>query len=289
MQTTLLTMAAQVLSASLHSAQASEAGCKQKLDAVQAELDAAKGAAAAASSAVSSARAEATARKDGLGDYKRAVTQEEQAFKHLDAVDKSGKRVMADLEKSRWEASSLLAGTNEKGSAKAVVDFLLEAKADPALIAGVPSVLAKEPAERAGFDLLVLAHLHDLLGEKVASADAEIKGEAERQEDARAEMLGAFAVLDLALERVRDAGAELKEAEAFVQTCSEKLQEAHVAVQKEEDAFAAKLTEVATSEDFVGRCSTAIELLKKLAEGPDATHGGADVEMAADATNVVVA
>jgi hypothetical protein len=64
-----------------------------------------------------------------------------------------------------------------KGHSDKLIQFLEKANADAVVIASAPSVLAKDPSERAGFDLQVLSCLRDFLREKLAALDAEIQAE----------------------------------------------------------------------------------------------------------------
>merc|ERR1712220_44618 len=110
---------------------------------------------------------------------------------------------LASVEKYRNEVAALVPCSDKKIDVDGIFEYLEEMKADPIFVAALPSVLKKDAVELSGFDQLVHQHLQELLTEKVASLDAELEAEKARQADAHAEMLGAFAVLDLAKERVR--------------------------------------------------------------------------------------
>lgn len=285
MQIHMLKMAAQTLGTARDKAQAAEAACKQKVEAVQVEVDARKAASAAAREALSAAQSATAAQKDALGECKRTVAREEHEHKRVEAIDKSGKKIMAGLEKNRKEVAALLASTDEKGDAEDIETFLHDEKAESVLIAALPSVLAKEPSERIGFDLVALASVKEFIGNKVADLDAEIAAEAARQADAHAEAVGAFAVMDLAKERLQDAVARLKEAEAAVEECREKLKETNAAMQQEERSLAEGLVEVSMAEAQTRQCCEAVDFLKGLEAGPKADTASADtvapdVEMA---------
>lgn len=281
MQTSVLTMVNQTLASAMGKAQTSEAACKVKQQAAQAELDARKAVAAAASERLAAAQAAASAQKEALGECKRAVTHEEQEHKRAEAVDKSGKKTMAGIEKNRNKVGALLAGVDVKGSPEDLVEFLEDIKADPVLIAALPSMLAKEPAERAGFDLAVLANVKELLGNQVATLDADIQGESARQADAHGEAMGAFAVLDLARDKVKEVAARLKDAQSTVDGCREQVDQANDEVEKEETTVAKGLVEFSKVEEHARRCREACDLLAQLEKGPELPPAVPDVEMEA--------
>jgi hypothetical protein len=162
-------------------------------------------------------------------------------------------------------------------TADAVKEYLLEADADAVLIAAVPSVLDKGASERTGFDVVVHSTVKELLEKKVANLDTEIEAEAARQEDAHAEALGAFALVDLANERMESARVELKEAETVVASCKEKLAEAETAVKEGGRAYAQCQASVARAEVKSRQCCEAMDLFKVLQAGPDAVEATTDM------------
>jgi hypothetical protein len=162
-------------------------------------------------------------------------------------------------------------------TADAVKEYLLEADADAVLIAAVPSVLDKGASERTGFDVVVHSTVKELLEKKVANLDTEIEAEAARQEDAHAEALGAFALVDLANERMESARVELKEAETVVASCKEKLAQAETAVKEGGRAYAQCQASVARAEVKSRQCCEAMDLFKVLQAGPDAVEATTDM------------
>lgn len=269
MQTKLLAMAAQVLATAQDEAQASEAASKSKLEVVQAELAARKATSVAAKEELTTAQAAAAAQKELLSECKRKVTREEQEHKRLESVEKAEAKIMNGLRKDKCEVASLLMGIEQKDTTDDINDFLASEGADRVLIASMPSMLSKEPAERSGFDLVALAALREFLESKVAAAEAQIAEQTERQTDAHAEAVGAFAVMDLAKDETKEAAANLKEAEATSEDCREKLREANTTMQEEESIVAQSLVETTMASEQVRRCCDGVSLLKKLAMGPE--------------------
>jgi len=164
----------------------------------------------------------------------------------------------------------LLAGADQKGYTDALKNFLYDNEADIVLMSSLPPVMAKEPSERAGFDLHVISCLRDFLGEKVNGLNVEIEAEIPGQVDAHAEAVGAFAILDLARDHSREASAELRKAEAAVQAAREKLREATQAVKQQEAMVAEKRVQGHVAEDKARRCQETLELLKSLESGEQA-------------------
>lgn len=269
MQTTLLTMAAQVLATAQNGAHTDEAASKSKLEVVQAELATRKATSAAAKHELTTAQAAVAAQKEVLSECKRKVTREEQEHKRLESFEKAGAKAMTSLRKKKCEVVSLLMGVEVKDTTDDINDFLVSEGADRVLIASMPSMLSKEPVERSGFDLVALAALREFLESKVAVAESEIAEQTERQADAHAEAVGAFAVMDLAKDETKEAAANLKEAEAASEDCREKLREANTAMQEEESIVAQSLVETTMASEQVRRCCDGVSLLQKLAMGPE--------------------
>jgi len=269
MQEVVLKMSNEVLGSAQNEAQAEEAARRSEADAAQIELETLKAAANAASEALAAAKAVVSEKKAAQGECKQAVAAEEHHHKKAEAEDKARAKIMAKLEKDRAQVAGLLASVDQKGSSKALQSFLESAEADIVVISSLPTVIAKEPSERTGFDLHVLKWLQDFLGDKVSALDAEMVAEIAQQADAHAEALGAFAILDLARDHMREATAGLRKAEAVVEAARESLKEANEAVEQQEGLSAAKRLEVVVAEDKARRCREALDLLKCLEAGPE--------------------
>jgi len=270
MQEVVLKMSNEILGSVQDEAQSGEAASRSEADTAQAELERLKATASAASEALAAAKAVVSEKKAAQGECKQAVATEDQHHKKAEADDKARVKIMAKLEKERAQVAGLLASVDQKGSFKALQSYLETAEADIVVISSMPSVMAKEPSERTGFDLHVVTWLRDFLGEKVSALDAEIVAEVAHQADAHAEALGAFAILDLARDHMRDATAGLRKAEAVVEAARESLKEANAAVEKQEGLTAAKRLEIVVAEDKARRCREALDSLKCLEAGPEA-------------------
>jgi len=363
MQISMLGMVTEALEKAQGEAQEAEAAAKEGMKTSHEQLEALKATATAASETLAAARTKVSEKKEAVGECKRCIASEEQEYRKADALDRSGKKVMAGIEKRKKQASALLASILEKEQAKeqqgqeevwrrftpesgkggqcmsrvwnggkggqcskspaegsdlcalhqknlnhgrvdgpipeaklkeflsangeevkknedtadAVKEYLLEADADAVLIAAVPSVLDKGASERTGFDVVVYSTVKELLEKKVANLDTEIEAEAARQEDAHAEALGAFALVDLANERMESARVELKEAETVVASCKEKLAEAETAVKEGGRAYAQCQASVARAEVKSRQCCEAMDLFKVLQAGPDAVEATTDM------------
>jgi len=291
MQISMLGMVTEALEKAQGEAQEAEAAAKEDMKTSHEQLEALKATATAASETLAAARTKVSEKKEAVGECKRCIATEEQEYRKADALDRSGKKVMAGIEKRKKQASALLASILEKeflsangeevkkneDTADAVKEYLLEADADAVLIAAVPSVLDKGASERTGFDVVVYSTVKELLEKKVANLDTEIEAEAARQEDAHAEALGAFALVDLANERMESARVELKEAETVVASCKEKLAEADTAVKEGGRAYAQCQASVARAEVKSRQCCEAMDLFKVLQAGPDAVEATTDM------------
>lgn len=269
MQEVVLKMSNEVLGSALNEAEAEEAARRSETEAAQTELERLKVCHFREMKNLAAAKTVVLEKKAAQGECKQAVAAEEHQHKKAEADDKARAKVMAKLEKDRAQVAGLLAIVDQKGSSKALQSFLEGADADIVVISSLPSVMAKEPSERSGFDLHVLTWLRDYLGDKVSALDAEMVAEVAQQADAHAEALGAFAILDLARDHMREATGGLRKAEAVVEAARESLKEANVAAEQQEGLFAAKRLEIVVAEDKARRCREALGLLKCLEAGPE--------------------
>jgi chromosome segregation protein len=275
MQSSLLTMGVQAVGAARDAAQTASATCKQKVEAAQAELDARQAASASASVELTAAREALFARKDAVGERKRSIVREEQEHKRTKVEHEAAEKDLAGVQKSRDEVANIHAAINEVGidasirmqKAVAVWD-MEEVKGDPALFATLPHVLAEtDSAKLTGFDLVAFQRLQEVVNNKLAGVDAALQAYTVREADAHAEMLGAFAVADVARDRFRDATAEVKQAEAALEAAREKLKEAQAAAQAQQDALEEAREGAAKAENQASQCNEALELLKSLEAG----------------------
>jgi len=270
MQEVVLKMANEVLSGAQDEAQADEAARRSEAEAAQVVLEGYKAAVESAGEELAAAQSVVSEKKEALGERKKLVAQEEQIHKKAEATDKSKGKIMAGLEKERNQVAAHLSSVDEKVHSDKLIQFLEKANADAVVIASAPSVLAKEPSERAGFDLQVLSCLQDFLREKLAAVDAEIQAETADQADAHAEARGAFAILDLARDDMREATANLRKAQAALEAAREGLEKANDTVEQQEGVVATKRVEVSIAEDKARRCREALDLLKEMETGPEA-------------------
>jgi len=169
---------------------------------------------------------EAVARFEGSSTALAALREQlEEVTKKLNAEEKlQGEakaqltkfdEALADIKEEAQEAhkifddhfASLRDGTCEAASFQkiafeSVEAFLRAHKAEPSMMAAVPSALTKAIADRGDFDVFVVSEVQALLEKWVTLADERVQKASQEQEEANAEWLGAWAVTDLANQTV---------------------------------------------------------------------------------------
>lgn len=137
-------------------------------------------------------------------DAKRAVLAEHDGLRDKKASIDS---VVAALE--QYEG-----GVSSEPPLTQVVAFLESMGAEKALVVAVPGALGATPAQRQGFDVVVMDWVKKTLVDEAAAANAALAAAAPAERDIAAQALGAWAVLDVARDRASEADSALAEAQA---------------------------------------------------------------------------
>lgn len=279
LQVELLKMAAEVLSTAQSSAKLeAEETCHRRVKDAEVELETRKANVAGATVALEAAQVNATAAKDSLDSSQQQLALQEEEQKQAEAIDQEKAEEVVACEKSKGEVVALMEQMTLQGDGKALFDYLREAEAEPALLSALPSVLKKAPAEREGFDDVVLTHLLNFMSGKVDYWTDKIEAIVAAKAGFRAEALGAWAVKEVAGDRVQEAKEELETAEKAVEDARQKLVEANEAVQQAERALAQACAERSMAGDKLTKCTDAVEALAKLEAGPKEMAAAMDVD-----------
>jgi len=266
----LLKMVGQVLNSAGSAAKLEAEGtCQQKVTAAEAELAMRKAAVTGATAELAEAQATEVAQKEKLDVSRKQVGLEEEEYTRVHAEDEEKAKEIVVFEEGRTEVAVLLEAMATKGNGEAIVTYLQSVKAEGPLIAGVRTVLDKEPVDRLGFDLVAQTHLQSFLETKVAEWTGKIEGLVAAKANIHAESLGAWAVKEVAREHVEQAMKELDTAETCVAAAQERLREAEQLETQQDAVLAQCMSEFTLAGDRASQCSTALEMLECLVLGQE--------------------
>jgi len=269
LQAELLKMVTQVLSAAQSEAKLdAEERCQHKADAAETELTSRKAVSASASEALAATQVAAAAQKEKVEESRRQLTWEEEEHKRVEAEDQEKATEVAVYVEAKNEVVGLLQAMAEKGDGEAISTYLHSAKAEPALVSAVRSVLTKEAKDRVDFDLVAMTHLKNFFETKVADFDAQLQVVVASKVNIHAEALGAWAVKEIAGENVRDAIAELETADNAVTAAQESVREAKQHEEQQEFVLSQALTDLTLAGERARQCNAALEVLDLLMAGP---------------------
>jgi len=288
LQVSLLQMVEQVLTSAQCSAQKAAGGiCQQKVDTAEATLKEMRAAVASASEDFAAAKASAATQKEKLEHCRHQQSAEEEEHARVEAMDQEKAKEVAAYEQGKAEVVALLVAMAEKGSGEAISTYLRSVNAETPLLAALRSVLEKEPVERTGFDCEALAHLQRFLEQKVSDWDTQINALIATKANIHAEMLGAWAIKELAADHVREAVAELESVETAVVAAQQHLKQTKQVEQEEERVLSECLTELTLATERARECGTALEVLERLVKAQDmAPEASVELQVAAEPMEV---
>eukprot|EP00448_Togula_jolla_P011562 CAMPEP_0170605416 /NCGR_PEP_ID=MMETSP0224-20130122/19963_1 /TAXON_ID=285029 /ORGANISM="Togula jolla, Strain CCCM 725" /LENGTH=370 /DNA_ID=CAMNT_0010930421 /DNA_START=67 /DNA_END=1179 /DNA_ORIENTATION=+ len=163
----------------------------------------------------------------------------------------------------------LEAGVSEKAlpsMVDAVLGYLVDNGAEPALQVAARSALQRLPAERQSFDVITLETIKGVLAEWQAHSEEKLATSAPTVEGARAEALGAWAILALA----RGNTAELEEAHAqaeqALETAASAYEKAQADVSSLRKALSDRLVEQTLTEAKAAEINEASAAVLRLAD-----------------------
>jgi hypothetical protein len=270
LQVALLKMVEQVLTSSKVASKLSAEGvCQQKFDAASAELEQHKAATASATADLAAAKSSSQAHKERLDAAISQQSLEEQEHTRVEALDSEKAKEVTVLEEGKAEVVALLGAMAEKGNGEAILGYLRNANAETPLVAALRSVLQKEPTDRIDFDAIAMEHLRAFLEHKVAEWEAQIQVHTAAKANIHAEMLGAWAIKQVAADRVREATAELETAEAAAQAAQQTLKQARLAEQQKERILSDFMAELTLAGEKANQCEAALCALERLVSGRD--------------------
>lgn len=137
---------------------------------------------------------EAKKAKDLIAEEREKL---EAAKNEIESVQNGSLRMLLD---GGWEDVEV-----RDACIEGVCSYLKNADTDVVLMASLPKALARRPADYGEFDKITIEETLRVFGDKIQSFTVQLSEGEERFEDATAEHMGAWAILDLARESVEAA------------------------------------------------------------------------------------
>lgn len=260
--------------------QAEQASCSEATIAAEAALEV---------SAEAERRQKQTGRdtQDFEREHKEVERESVKVRKALDSLLEEKAKVAFVLEASfRMLAEGGWEDEEAKAAAiAAVVSYLEDSGAEKVLVAAASEALGTKTESRKRFDKVTVQHVGEVLEEKARAIDAKVEQATPAAEEANAELLGAWALADVAREDMARAEEAGSAAEAASKAARKTLQEAQISVRAHEAALkvaAAALEQATEKAQLVERGFAALEELKAPKLQPPAAQV-ADVGLAAGA------
>jgi len=166
------------------------------------------------------------------------------------------------LEAGGWEDEEV-----KVASVQAVEDFLNDINAEKVLIAALPIAISAKPDSRKPFDAMAVEAAGKVLASHLAGLEAKVRESEPEEKEAKAELLGLWALAEVAREKAQEtkdaaliASAELSTAESRLTLSRKRLQEVE-ATSTDSAAKKARcesrLVELRAGEEAVGRLKAA--------------------------------
>jgi len=160
------------------------------------------------------------------GDAAEAVKAEEMLHQQAEKVSKGQLQAWQEARDARTRAAAISegplralaeGGTVEGGDKAAATASVLELVADKVLCAAAAPALAAAPEERKPFDTLVVGEVAKTIDEQISEFDRDIAEFTPQEAQAKAEVLGAWALADVARDALAAAERTAQEAKVASQ------------------------------------------------------------------------
>jgi len=245
-----------------------------------------------ASAALEEAMVKLQGLKAELIAAKSAEVKEKCSYSEVQAATQSILDGHAALEEqlARSQRASQAAQNLESGlpaesrasTAELVLEHLAENGAEQALQAAAGSALSRPLAERHPFDVVTLDVVKTVLGSWQAGAAEKVATSAPSAVQARAEVLGAWAILDAARDQIMTVKEAIGEAEKALEQASQSFTVAETQAKSLRQALSRCLVQQTLAESSAGEINKALAALSRLADATAAAPAEAtqDVKMA---------
>eukprot|EP00931_Biecheleriopsis_adriatica_P066221 TRINITY_DN4061_c0_g1_i1.p1 TRINITY_DN4061_c0_g1~~TRINITY_DN4061_c0_g1_i1.p1 ORF type:complete len:392 (-),score=157.74 TRINITY_DN4061_c0_g1_i1:164-1267(-) len=230
---------------------------------------------AAASELVSKAEVVATAKAE-LSDAKGAYEQAERSgAKDAKEGQQLREAKARNEEVTKGPFTALLEGAgwaDEEASAaaiKAVQDYLEEIRVEKALVAAVPG-LSLKPEERGVFDKETAEFISEVLAEKLRELEEQQASRAPAEKEAKTELMGLSALVDVCQEKVQAAEAERETVQAAIKSSKASMKQLKGKVAKAEKTVENLLASQSLEEEKAKAATEALAALERLCEAASA-------------------
>jgi len=247
----LLSMCQETLKHANCTAQETAAAAAREVEAQEATLRVKQSGQEAAEAALEKARARAAAAAEHFREKEAAAVREVSVAAAEEQKWSEFRREYSSLKRQRDEVAELMTGILPRlleGSDPLTADgriariaeveaFLLDADADPTLVAASREALILVPAARGTFDSETLRELEAVIAARLAELDAALEAKSHGDAEAEAEIMGAQALLYVTRKRASEAAGAVADAEAAVVEAMSARAEAEEAVAVSEGFF----------------------------------------------------
>jgi len=261
-------------------AQDAQGSISQSVNEARTALEACQANEASMKDAENSARALLEEKVAALESRKAAVLSEEALCTEIKASKTEVAAEKQKLEEGKGELESIMNGSFQMlldggwedeelrdGCIEAVCNYLGEQGGDVVLLAALPKALALPPAKRGPFDTIAVEAASSTFAQKVSTLAAQIAEGEERFEDAEAEYLGAWAILDVARDQEKLASDERDEADAALEKVIVEKKLAISKVLDQDAALANVLSQATLLESKIQQLDAALTTLSQLESG----------------------
>jgi len=158
---------------------------------------------------------------------------------------------------------------------ESVLEYLAENGAEQALQAAARSAFERSPAERRPFDVVALEALVANLAAYQAAASEKVTLSTPSAEQARAEVLGAWAILDVARDQIICLKESIGEAEQALELASQSFSAAETEAKALRKALSGCLVQQTLTESSAAEISDALAALARIADAAAASASSA--------------
>merc|ERR1712217_1011877 len=159
-------------------------------------------------------------------------------------------------------------GAEGSPNVEGLLEYLTNAKAEPTLLAAVPSAMQTSPSARGRFDSLACTEVRKIIESDWAAIKEKLASKETEARQVKSEALGLWAIHEVASDRWMEAKGFLNQTKETAQGTKTALQAAEAEVKQQQKALQAATLQQASAEKKVAELDEGISLMHVLSAGP---------------------
>jgi len=221
-----------------------------------------------------------TAKTQLTADVSKVVREAENEHNQAERAGQAAAKAWQQIREERKRAADVAQGSlhvlatgawededTRSAAMKAVVEHLQAIEVDNVLATAAPLALEVRPAKRARFDNLTVDTISAVVNKGLSALDEKLAAIAPEEEESRAELLGLWAIADVARDQVTKAERSLSDAQATSMLANATLASATTKLSEQKEMISLFASQQAVFEAKVADCKHALAALERLKAG----------------------